>query len=62
MNDYDWIQAAKNRQPVRLVNGDIATLLSWGITNNRGKARIQFPSGRQRTVKKYEIKHLTEIV
>jgi hypothetical protein len=62
MTDFEWIQAARNRQPVELVNGSVVTLVSWGLPKDRSRARIKFPNGRDRTVRKSEIKNLTEIL
>lgn len=60
MVDHHWITAAAARRRVRLVTGETATLLSWGVRNDKSRARVEFPNGRQRTVSKATIDRLLE--
>ena len=55
MDEWEWVTAAKNRQPVLLASGQPVTLLSWGTRKGRTRARVEFPNGRQRTIAKREI-------
>jgi SLT domain-containing protein len=55
MTESEMIVAAQNRQSVELLTGERVQLISWGGTRANNRARIVFPSGRERTVRKTEI-------
>ena len=61
MDEWEWVTAAKNRQPVLLASGQSVTLLSWGTREGRTRARVEFPNGRQRTVAKCEIRCICDL-
>jgi hypothetical protein len=49
------VAAAKNREQVVLVDGSLVTLVSWGVTRGRSRARVLFSNGRARTIEKSEV-------
>jgi hypothetical protein len=55
MDDGIMRKVARNRETVKLVSGDRVTLICWGSMGGGQRARVQFPNGRQRTVRQAEI-------
>lgn len=46
--DHEMIGAAKRRAIVRLVSGELVTLISWGTRGGRNRARVEGVDGRTR--------------
>lgn len=55
MDDATLRKVARNRETVVLTTGERVTLLSWGGGKGAARARIQWPNGRQRTVKQTDV-------
>lgn len=62
LDEWEWVAAARNRQPVVLASGQSVTLLSWGTREGRNRARVVFANGRERTVLKSEVREILSSV
>jgi hypothetical protein len=60
--DLAWIAAARKRAIVRLRNGNLVTLVSWGTTQNKNRARFESQCGKRRwTGKKADVVEIVHI-
>lgn len=55
VDEFEMVSAARNRQTVLLDDGSHVVLVCWGGKRDRSVARVTFPNGRSRTVKKTQV-------
>lgn len=59
--DAAMVLVAKRRGIIRLTNGSLVTLLSWGTSHGRNRMRVELPNGETRmTLRKSELAEVIE--